>query len=54
MMITIDRYLCVYSECQVLEMFNVHLNFFIAEIACSQSFLAIILVASARGRKRNV
>lgn len=54
MMITTDRYLCVYNECQVLEMFNLHLNFFIAEIACSQSFLAIILVASARGRKRNV
>ena len=43
---------CVNNECQVVEMFNLHLNFFIAEIACPQSFfLTMILVASARGKK---
>lgn len=43
---------CVNNECQVVEMFNLHLNFFIAEIACPQSFfLTIILGASARGKK---
>ena len=44
--------MCVNNECQVVEMFNLHLNFFIAEIACPQSFfLTIILGASARGKK---